>query len=141
MQRMNISTFDDLLQASTQQPDAQRLLMVFVGAALPDNSNADEQARFEAGHGGELTPLMCVDKTPDEIPSFEALTTEAAQFGQPWALVFVAAMSGTGSLAPTSQQASPALEGMVQAIKDGQMDRFIPFNTQGHAVRLRPMRG
>lgn len=138
---MNISTFDDLLQAARQQPDAQRLLMVFAGATVPENCSAEEKARFEAGHGGELTPLMCVDKTPDEIGSFEALAKEASQFGQPWALVFVAGLSGRGGKTPTAEDAREPLEGMVQAIKDGSLERFIPFNPQGHAVELRPMQG
>lgn len=138
---MNISTFDDLLQAARQQPDAQRLLMVFAGATVPEDCSTEERAKFEAGHGGELTPLMCVDKTPDELSNFQALADEAAQFGQPWAIVFVAGLSGRGSRAPTSEDARLPLDGMVQAIKDGHIERFIPFNPQGHAVSLRPMQG
>ena len=70
---MNISHFNDLLEAARQQPDAQRLLLVFAGAGLPDDATPEQQAAFEAGHGGELTPLMCVHKTPDEIGSFDKL--------------------------------------------------------------------
>lgn len=136
---MNISSFDDLLQAARQQTDAQRLLMVFVGASLPEQASEAEQARFQQGHGGELTPLMCVDKTPDELANFEALRQEAAQFGPPWALVFVAALSGQGDAPPSTEEAGRYLESMVQAIKDGHIERFIPFNPEGHAVSLRRM--
>ncbi|HET8868933.1 MAG TPA: ribonucleotide reductase subunit alpha [Aquabacterium sp.] len=136
---MNISSFDDLLQAAREQPDAQRLLMVFVGASLPEQASETAQARFQQGHGGELTPLMCVDKTPDEISSFEELCQEAAQFGPPWALVFVAALGGEGDTPPPSEEAGRYLESMVQAIKDGHIERFIPFNPEGHAVSLRRM--
>jgi hypothetical protein len=136
---MNISTFDELLQAAQQQPHAQRLLLVFAGASAPDNASAADRARFESGAAGELTPLMCVDKTPEAIGSFAALCAEANQFGQEWALVFVAGMSGQGDVAPTEEQAQAPLEGMVQAIKDGRMDHLVPFNRSGHAVRLRRM--
>jgi len=82
---------------------------------------------------------MCVDKTPQAIGSFAALCAEANQFGQEWALVFVAGMSGQGDVPPTEEQAQAPLEGMVQAIKDGRMDHLVPFNRSGHAVRLRRM--
>lgn len=136
---MNISNFDELLEAAQQQPHAQRLLMVFVGTSAPANASAAERARCESGQAGELTPLMCVDKTPQEIGGFSALASEADQFGQPWVLIFVAGMSGQGDKAPTTEQASAPLEGMVQAIKDGRMDHLVAFNRTGQAVRLRPM--
>lgn len=139
--RMNISTFDDLLQAATQQPHAQRLLLVFAGASAPANASPEQHARHAAGLAGELTPLMCVDKTPEAIASFAALCAEADQFGQAWQLVFVAGMSGQGDEPPSEAQAQAPLEGMVQAIKDGRMDHLIPFNRQGQAVRLRRMDG
>lgn len=133
---MNISTFDDLLQAARQQPDAQRLLLVFAGAGLPDDASPEQRAAFAAGHGGELTPVMCVDKTPEEIGTFEALCTEANQFGHDWAIVFVAGMSGKGRRAPSSDDAAPHLQSMVDAVKVGQIRNFIPFNRAGDAVQL-----
>ena len=60
---MTISSFDDLLLQARQQAEPQRLLFVFSGAELPDDATAQQRARFEAGAGGALTPLMCVDKT------------------------------------------------------------------------------
>ncbi|MFW9617002.1 ribonucleotide reductase subunit alpha [Aquabacterium sp.] len=133
---MNISTFDDLLQAARQQPDAQRLLLVFAGAGLPDDASPEQRAAFAAGHGGELTPVMCVDKTPEEIGTFETLCTEANQFGHDWAIVFVAGMSGKGRRAPSSDDAAPHLQSMVDAVKVGQIRNFIPFNRSGDAVQL-----
>lgn len=133
---MNISHFNDLLLAARQQPDAQRLLLVFAGADLPDDATPAQRAAFEAGHGGELTPLMCVDKTPDEIGTFDTLAKEAAQFGHNWAIVFVAGLSGQGRRAPSSDAAEPHLQSMVDAIKVGQLGAFIPFNRTGDAVRL-----
>lgn len=133
---MNISNFNDLLVAAGQQPDAQRLLMVFAGAELPESASPEQEAAFKAGHGGELAPLMCVDKTPAEIGSFETLVAESAQFGHDWVIVFVAGLSGKGRQAPSSEAAEPQLQAMVEAVKAGQIDRFIPFDRMGQAVRL-----
>lgn len=133
---MNISTFDDLIQAAQQQPEPQRLLMVFAQAGLPEHASPEQRAAFAAGHGGELVPIMCVDKTPQELGSFSALMSEASQLVQEWVIVFVAGMSGQGGQAPSSQDAEPHLQRMVEAIKAGQLDRFIAFNREGDAVVL-----
>ena len=81
---MNITTFDDLLATARQQREPQRLLFVFAAAELPEGSTPEQAARFESGQGGALAPLMCVDKTPEELLSFAALAGEAQQFGQAW---------------------------------------------------------
>ncbi len=133
---MNISSFDDLLSAARQQPLPQRLLFVFAAAELPDDSTAVQRADFEAGHGGALVPKMCVDKTPQEIDCFATLQAQAEAFGQPWVMVFAAALSGTASAPPTSEDAKAPLDAMVEAIKAGDLGRFIPFNAQGEAVNL-----
>ena len=102
---MNVSSFDDLLRSARAQDSAQRLLFVFAAAGLPDDATPDQRARFQAGQGGTLTPLMCVDKTPDELASFETLLAESRQVGSAWDIVFVAALSGIGKTSPTAAQA------------------------------------
>ena len=116
---MDISTFDDLLAAARAQPQPQRLLMV-----------------FDKGQGGALVPQMCVDKSPDELTSFDQLKQEAAGFGQPWGMVFAAAMSGTAGKPPTSADAEAPLQKMVEAIRQGRIQTYIPFDPQGRAVLL-----
>lgn len=133
---MNIENFNDLLQAARTQTAPQRLLFVFVGVELPEDATPAQRADFEAGHGGALVPLMCVDKTPDELASFDTLVQEAKQFGKPWTLVFVAALSGTQQVAPTSADADKPLQAMVEAIKRGDMGAYIPFDAQGHTVHF-----
>jgi hypothetical protein len=136
---MEISSFDDLLHAARAQPEPQRLLFVFAAAELPDDATAAQRARFQAGQGGALVPLMCVDKAPQELDSFDALVEEARQFtapGHDWAMVFVAALSGTLNQAPTSADAEAPLQRMVDAIKAGTIGGYIPFDRQGVPVRL-----
>lgn len=134
---MSLERFSDLLNAARQQPQPQRLLFVFAGAELPDDASPEQRAAFAAGQGGALAPLMCADKTPDELAGFEALVSESEQFGQAWAIVFVAAMSGHGGVAPTSAQAEAPLQKMVEAIKAGQIGAYLPFTREGVPVNLR----
>lgn len=133
---MTISNFDDLLLASCEQPQGQRLLLVFASADLPDDATPAQRVSFEQGEGGALVPAMCVDKTPDEIGNFERLTQEAKQFAAPWRVLFASSLSGTGDAPPTSQAAEPALERMVEAIKQGAFANMIAFDTAGNAISL-----
>ena len=133
---MDISSFDDLLQAARAQPEPQRLLFVFAGVELPEDATADQRQRFEAGQGGALVPLMCVDKRADELASFEALIKESTQFGHDWGIVFAAAMSGSNDRAPTSEEAEEPLQRMIEAIKRGEHGRYIPFDPQGQSVQM-----
>jgi hypothetical protein len=131
---MSISSFDDLLRAAREQSEPQRLLFVFANAELPDDSTPDQRARFEAGQGGALTPLMSVDKTPEELGSFAALVEESREFGRDWAIVFVASLSGRDGRAPTSEEADRSLHRMIESIKTGSFGSFIPFDRQGQPM-------
>ena len=133
---MNISSFDDLLRAAREQPEPQRLLFVFADAALPDDSTPEQRARFQAGQGGALTPLMSVDKTPEELDTFAALVEESRQFGHDWAIVFVAGLSGRAGRAPTSEEADQSLQRMIEAIKTGAFGSFMPFDRQGQPMLI-----
>lgn len=133
---MNISSFDDLLNAARAQPNPQRLLFVFTAIELPDDATPDQRAAFERGQGGALVPQMCVDKAPNDLATFGDLVVEAAAFGKPWGMVFAAAMSGSAGKALTSADADQPLERMVESIKQGQIGTYIPFNAQGQAVQL-----
>jgi len=134
--RMDIHQFNDLLAAARQQPDAQRLLLVFAAASLPAGATAEQRASFEAGESGELAPVMCVDKDPADLPDFATLQAESLATGQDWALVFAAALSGQGRTAPTSVQVEAALKRMVEAVKSGDLGGMVAFNRQGEAVGL-----
>lgn len=133
---MSIESFDDLLRAANEQSEPQRLLFVFVTAGLDVDATAEQRARFDAGKGGTLTPLMCVDKLPGELASFDALIEESKQFEQAWDMVFVAALPGSGGASPTSQQAEAPLQRMVDSIKSGRIGGFIPFDVQGRPVQF-----
>lgn len=141
---MDISSFDDLLRAARAQPEPQRLLFVFVGVELPEDATPAQRERFQAGQGGALVPLMCVDKRPDELASFSSLIQESTRFapelgnqsGNKWGMVFAAAMSGSLDRMPSSKEAEAPLDRMVEAIKRGEHGAYIPFDPQGNIVRM-----
>ncbi|MBN8507084.1 MAG: ribonucleotide reductase subunit alpha [Burkholderiales bacterium] len=133
---MNIASFDDLLSAARAQPEPQRLLFVFTAAELPGDATPEQRARFQAGQGGTLTPLMCVDKSPAEVPSFGALLEESRRAGPSWDIVFVAALAGTAGRSPTHVDAEASLQRMVEAIKAGRIGGFVPFDAHGQPVRF-----
>jgi len=133
---MDISNFDDLVRAAREQPEPQRLLFVFAGAELPDDSTPEQRVRFQAGQGGALTPLMSVDKAPEELSTFAALVEESRQFGRDWAIVFVASLSGRAGRSPTSKEADRSLQRIVESIKAGSLSSLLPFNRKGEPVLL-----
>ncbi len=104
--------------------------------SCPTTPPPPSASALRPGKGGALVPLMCVDKRPEEIASFQALAEESGQFGHDWAMVFVAALSGTLDKLPTSEEAEAPLQRMVDAIKQGAHSAFIPFNRQGEPVRF-----
>jgi hypothetical protein len=134
MPDLNIHTFDDLLRAARQQPEPQRLLFVFAGTELPEDSTPEQRRRFDAGAGGALIPLMCVDKTPDELGAFSGLVEESRSLGPQWTIVFVASLAGRGGRAPSSEDAEAPLRSMVESIKGGSHRSFIPFDRNGRPV-------
>ncbi|PHQ27277.1 ribonucleotide reductase subunit alpha [Marinobacter guineae] len=131
-----ISSYNDLIQTSRSQQEAQRLLFVFCRAELPDDASPEEKEAFERGEGGALTPVICVDKTPDEAPDFEALVEESRTTGQAWDVVFIAAMSGRGGMAPSTDEAQQPMTMMVESIRLGHVSNYLPLDSQGHAVSL-----
>ena len=133
---MNISNFDDYLSLARSQVEAQRLLFVFTGAELPADASSAERERFERNEGGELTPLMCVDKSLSELTHFDALVAEAAGAGPPWSILFTAALSGRNGGLPSSADAEAPLQRMIESIKSGDLQGMLPFDRHGEPVQF-----
>lgn len=131
-----VSSYRDLIDASLSQEEPQRLLFVFCQAELPDDASADDKAAFERGEGGALTPVICVDKAPDEAPEFEALAEESRATGQSWDVVFVAAMSGRAGIAPSTDEAQQPLTMMVESIRLGHLGNYLPLDRKGQAIAI-----
>ncbi len=131
---MNILNFADLLTAARQQPEPQQLLFVFAQAELPEGATEEQKKTFAEGGGGALTPVLCVDKSPDELTDFAALVQESEKTGQSWDLVFVSSLSGHAGIAPTTEQAEQPLQMMVQAIHSGKVASLLALDKQGQTL-------
>jgi hypothetical protein len=133
---MTLTSFQDLLDASRQQAQPQRLLFTFARVELPQAATAAQRARMAAGAGGNISPSLCVDKAPEEITSFAALVEESAATGLPWDIVFVASLSGRAGIAPSADEAAQPLRFMVNAINNGHVAEFAAFNRAGEVLQF-----
>lgn len=128
------SQFDQLLRAAASQPEPQRLLFVFAGAELPADATPEQRERFDAGQGGTLTPLACVDKAVEDLATFEALVAESRYASPPWQAVFIAGLSGQAGRAPSSALVDSALQAMVQNVRDGRFGAYLALNAKGEPL-------
>lgn len=133
---MNITSYDDLIDAARAQPQPQRLLFAFAKAELPENVGAAERAGFAEQRGGALAPVMCVDKTTDELGNFADLVAESKHTGKEWDIVFVTTMSGRNGKPPASSEAEAPLNMMVTYIHTGQIGQFLAFGRSGDLLQL-----
>jgi len=131
---MDITCFDDLLQAARQQPEPQRLLFVFAASGVPDDATPAQKASHARGEGGELTPILCVDKTPAELGDFAALVEESRRTGQDWQVVFVAAMADQSAYLPDQKDVDLAFQRMTQMIKYGSVSSMLAFDREGEPL-------
>ena len=134
---MQISSFADLLQAARQQDTPQRLFFVFAAAELPEDASPAQRARYAAGGGGALTPVMAVDKSPAELSSFDALVEESRHTGTHWDMVFVTTQAMPDGPLPDATQVEQTLTELIERIRLGQIDSFLTFNRQGSLVQVR----
>lgn len=122
-----INNFADLLAMAANQPDAQRLLLLFAKA---ETETADGESRR-----GTLEPVMCVDKLPAQIGSFAALVKEADGVSPHWDMVFVAGLSGKGKVPPSDKEAEPYLNKMTSDLKTGQdLSQYLVFDRRENLV-------
>ena len=129
-----LSHFDQLLQAAAAQSQPQRLLFVFAGAELPQDATPAQRQRFEAGAGGALAPLACVDKHPGELTTFEALVAESRQASPPWHVVVIAALSGQDGQPDSDERVDAALGAMVEGVRTGRLDAYLALDADGEPV-------
>lgn len=133
---MNIETYADLISAARQQSEPQRLLFVFAKAELPDGATDEQKRQFEQGEGGSLSPVLCVDKLPEEVRDYATLVAESEATGVAWDVAFVSAMSGRGGVEPNSDQADQPLKMMMEQIQAGMVAQFIALDRQGEIIQL-----
>ena len=132
---IKITSYETLLAVAKKQPEPQRFLFVFLKVTRPDEATEEEIRRFDAGQGGFLDPIMCVDKDLNELTSFADLVEESKQVGQEWQMVLIAILAGKNGVAPSSEVAEEPLKKMVRTVQEGgDLSPFLMFDSNGDPV-------
>ncbi len=132
---IDITDYDTLLKAAAQQPEPQRFLFVFLKASLPEEHSEQEAENFHAGQGGGLEPIMCVDKTLDELSDFAALVKESEQIESDWQIVLIGIMSGKNGIMPTADEAEMPLKMMADKVGNGaDLSQYLAFDRNGEPI-------
>jgi len=132
---IKITSYETLLEVAQQQPEPQRFLFVFLKVTRPDEATEEEIRRYDAGQGGFLDPIMCVDKDLNELTSFADLVEESKKVGQDWQMVLIAVLAGKDGVAPSSELAEEPLKRMVHAVQEGgDLSPFLMFDRNGDPV-------
>lgn len=134
---MHITDYESLLSVARQQAEPQRLLFVFLQASLSRDHGEEKASRFHSGQGGELQPVMSVDKTLDELGSFADLVAESERTKQDWQIVLLAALSGRNGVAPSPDEAEQPLKMMMQAVATGgDLSKYMAFDRTGAPIQF-----
>jgi len=125
------TTFTQLLSMAEQQEQPQRLLFLFARA---ESNKSNKSKKLQRGH---LTPVMCVDKLPDELSSFNELIKEADQLETNWQFIFIAGLSGEQGKTPSAEQAEPYLNQMTNDLTNGQnIARYVVIDRAGEPIEM-----
>lgn len=125
-----ITNFAQLLQVSTEQDQPQRLLFLFAKA---ENDNPKKKKKKQ--QRGAISPVMCVDKLPVDIESFQSLVKEADGISKEWDFVIIAGLSGQNGVAPSTEDADPYLNQMTNHLASGgDLSQYVIFDRKDSPV-------
>ncbi|MEW6981398.1 ribonucleotide reductase subunit alpha [Colwelliaceae bacterium 6471] len=123
--------FNELLSMANAQDEPQRLLFLF---AKPEGNNPKKSKKMQRGH---IQPVMCVDKLPAELQSFNQLIAEADTLDKNWQFIFIAGLSGEKGIAPSADAAEPYLNKMTNDVVSGQnIASYVVMDRAGKPIEL-----
>ena len=131
-QLLEDTAFDRFLAVAREKPFSQKLLLVFAEKEL---RSADDMVGDvdEIDDDFSVKPLMYIDKTLDEVSSFEGLLEDSLKSGRAWDLLYVT----VADVEKIDQaQIDQRLEVMVKVIHQGEAERFLIFNALGEVAEL-----
>lgn len=121
-----INSFQGLINAANEQPEPQRLLLMFAKTESDGESS------------GTISPTMCIDKLPEELTTFADLITEADGVSTEWDFIFCGGLDGENGTAPSSEDAEPHLKKMPHQLASGEgLSQYLIFNRQEQLITLR----
>ncbi|SHE75594.1 hypothetical protein SAMN04487965_0583 [Microbulbifer donghaiensis] len=126
------SNFQKLIEAAQNQPQPQRLL--FLLAKAERNNNPKKSTAK-----GAITPVMCVDKLPEELSSFADFIAEADGIDTSWNMILIAGLNGENGQAPTTEEAEPLLNKMANDLMQGQdLSRYLILDREENQIEMMP---
>ncbi len=121
--------FENLVDKVRQQQQPHQLLMLFADAQA---EKTDTQ-----GMTGSIKPVMCVDKSPNELSSFSALVAEADAVNKDWNLILFAALSGSNGTPPNATDVDPYLNKMTNDVASGaDLSRYVIFDRKQNPIEI-----
>lgn len=124
------SNFKKLIDAAKAQDQPQRLLIMLAKSTI-ETTNSDEAV------SGTITPVTCVDKTPDEVSTFENFVIEADKVNSDWDMLFIGGLAGKNNEMPTTEDADPFLNKMVDDLMSGNgLSRYLVLDRNDEIVDL-----
>ncbi len=126
-----------MLLVAKQQPTPQRFLFVFLKKSLSKDSDSEQAFRYQSGLGGELEPVMSVDKPLDELTNFSDLVTESKKMKKPWDIVLVACLSGNNGKMPSADDSKIPVETMMKTVETGgNLSKYMAFDKTGNPLQF-----
>ena len=124
-------SYDALLDVARKRDEPQRLLFVFARKETRDGlSVLDMHLDFS------IAPVVYIDKTLEELSTFDALVDETRRIDLDWHIVFVAGLLGNDGEMPSSEEADQRMQSMVSAIQQGMISKFAVYDQNGNPVDL-----
>ena len=124
-----MKNFEDLLHSAHNEELPQRLLLLFAKAAPMKGAH---KIRHQSG---TIVPVMCVDKLPEEISSFESLLKEADSITNQWDFILIGSIAGKNGVPPSSQEADPHLHKMSNDLANGNdLSRYAILDREQRAI-------
>ncbi len=125
-----MTVFSELLQMTGAQDEPQRLLLLFA------NAEAKNPKKSKKHQQGTITPVMCVDKAPEEVSDFASLVKEADGINKAWNFLFIASLSGENGKAPTTEDADPYLNKMTNDVEMGNISQYLVIDRDENRIEL-----
>ncbi len=127
-----MSTFTQLLNTAKAQAEPQRLLFLIAKTESTTKSKNDR-------HRGTVSPVMCVDKLPEELTDFKHFTREADRITKDWDLILIAGISGENGQAPDTDSVEPVLNKMANDLMQGQeLSRYLILDRNENRIEIAP---
>lgn len=106
-----MKNFEQLIALAHKQVHPQRLLFVF--------ARAEDQLKNGKYSSGQISPVICTDKSLKDLVSFESLVSEADEYSSDWNIVLISSFENRDGSEPTSEQADEKLKLFVSILTEG----------------------